>query len=83
MCLQTALGFGDRTGVPVWPNSPAWSTVPARRWQPDGRRLTSHDGDVLLEVSGELATLGDLLAAADAAAHAAVVFDKQGAAAPG
>lgn len=47
----------------------------AARWS---KALTAHDGDVLLEVSGELATLGDLLAAADAAAHAAVVFDKQG-----
>lgn len=79
MCLQTALGFGDRTGGPRLAELAGLVDGPraalAARWS---KALTAHDGDVLLEVSGELATLGDLLAAADAAAHAAVVFDKQG-----
>lgn len=78
MCLQTALGFGDRTGSPRLAELARLVDAPravlAARWS---KALAVHDGDALLEVSGDLAAMGDLLAAADAAAHAALAFDKQ------
>jgi len=79
MCLQTALGFGDRTGGARLAELAGQVDGPraalAARWS---KALNAHDGDSLLEISGDLAALGDLLAAADAAAHAALAFDKQG-----
>ena len=79
MCLQTALAFGDRTGGPRLAELAGLVDGPraalAARW---AKALTAHDGDTLLEVSEGLASIGDLLAAGDAAAHAALAFDKQG-----
>jgi ATP/maltotriose-dependent transcriptional regulator MalT len=39
------------------------------------RGLVDNDGDALLKVSHDLESMGDLIAAADAAAHAALAFD--------
>ena len=79
MCLQSALGFGDRAGAPRLADLAGLVDGPraalAARWS---KALTAHDGDTLLEISGDLASIGDLLAAGDAAAHAAQAFDKQG-----
>lgn len=75
MCLQAAIQFGDHrhgdrlaelAGIV---ESPRASLV--ARW---AMALGSNDGDVLLEVSRDLEEMGDQIAAADAAAHAAQAF---------
>ena len=75
VCLQAAIQFGDHhhgdrlaelAGIV---ESPRAALV--ARW---ALALGSNDGDVLLEVSRDLEEMGDRIAAADAAAHAALAF---------
>lgn len=77
-CLQAALQFGakpdtarlaqlaDLVGDP--------RSILVARW---AQALAANDGDGLLEISGDLETMGDRIAAADAAAQAAVGFERQ------
>lgn len=76
LCLQTALQFGDTqdhagrlnelAGLVEGPRAPV-----VARW---AAALAGRDGDALLAVSADLESIGDRIAAADAAAHAAEVF---------
>ncbi len=78
MCRQAGIQFGDHghesrlvelTAVVSGPRVAAvtaWATALAR-----------HDGDALMVVSAELEAIGDRVAAADAAAHAAREFRRQ------
>ena len=78
LCLQTAIQFGDNqhgdrlTELADLVEGPRARIV--ARW---ASAQTGHDGDGLLEVSDDLETMGDRIAAADAAAHAAKVFDRR------
>lgn len=78
VCLQTALQFGDNhsTGrlgeLAAVVEGPRAALV--ARW---AEALAAAVGDALLEISGDLEQMGDRIAAADAAAQAAVVFERQ------
>lgn len=76
LCLQTALQFGDNQhadrlaelgGLVEGPRA-----LIVARW---ASARTASDGEALLEVSRDLETMGDRIAAADAAAHAALAFN--------
>lgn len=79
MALQAAIQFGDRSrvdrlnelsSVVQGPRAPL-----VTRW---AKAINNEDGDELLVVSTELKRMGDRVAAADAAAHAAMAFDQIG-----
>jgi len=78
LCLQTAVQFGDRTCVPRLRELEAVVEGPrvglAARFA-EGVR----DGDAaqLVSVSEEFEAMGDIVAAVDAAAHAALAFRRQ------
>jgi DNA-binding CsgD family transcriptional regulator len=78
LCLQTAIQFGDDGHSDRLAELAALVEGPragiAARW---ADVLKCHDGDGLLEVSGDLETMGDRIGAADAAAHAAIAFGRQ------
>ena len=75
LCLQTAIQLGDKgnaerlTEIAMLVEGPRAAL--AARW---ASAQNGKDGQLLLEVSHDLETMGDRIAAADAAAHAAVVF---------
>ena len=79
MCLQAAIQFGDHrhtrrlTELADVVEGPRVAL--AVRW---ATALASNDGDVLMAVSGDLEQMGDRIAAADAAAHAAGAFQRDG-----
>jgi DNA-binding CsgD family transcriptional regulator len=84
MCLQTAVQFGDRTSAPRLRELQSIVEGPragvAARF---AQALQDDDGPQLSLVSTEFERMGDLVAAIDAAAHAALVFrrrDKRGSA---
>lgn len=79
LALQTAVCFGDRTvagrlaelaTMVDGPRAPAAAAHAAA--------LAADDGDGLRTASARFEEIGDLLAAADAAAHAAAVYARQG-----
>jgi DNA-binding CsgD family transcriptional regulator len=78
LCLQAAIQFGDRhsadrlTELAELVEGPRAGLV--TRW---AAALADHDGDALLAVSHELETMGDRIAAADAAAQASLVFHQR------
>ena len=78
MCLQTATQFGDRSGAPRLRELEAIVDGPrvglATRFAE-----ALHDGDAaeLAAVSEDFERMGDLVAAVDAAAHAAIGFRRQ------
>lgn len=78
-CLQTATQFGDRSGASRLRELEASVEGPrvgvAARF---ARALDAGDGGELAAVSGEFERIGDVIAAADAAAHAALVYRRQG-----
>jgi DNA-binding CsgD family transcriptional regulator len=79
LCLQTATQFGDRTGAPRLRELE--SIVEGPRAGLAGRFAEAlRDGDAagLVSVSEEFEHMGDLVAAVDSAAHAAVVYRNQG-----
>lgn len=75
LCLQTALQLGDKgnpgrlTTIETLVEGPRAGL--AARW---ATAQAAKDGPALLEVSHDLEAMGDRIAAADAAAHAAVIF---------
>lgn len=79
MCLQTAIQFGDTRGhterlaelatLVEGPRAPL-----VARW---AVARSGNDGEALMSVSTELEAMGDRLGAADAAAHAAQVFERR------
>jgi DNA-binding CsgD family transcriptional regulator len=78
LCLQTATQFGDRTGAPRLHELEA--IVEGPRAGVAARFATAlRDGDAagLSAVAEEFEQLGDLVAAVDAAAHAALVYRRQ------
>ncbi|RDH78878.1 LuxR family transcriptional regulator [Mycolicibacterium moriokaense] len=84
MCLQTATQFGDRNGVARLGELEAIVEGPraalAARF---AAALLADDGAELSSLSTEFEQLGDMLAAIDAAAHAAMAYrrhDKRGSA---
>ncbi|MGV1004467.1 MAG: LuxR C-terminal-related transcriptional regulator [Candidatus Nanopelagicales bacterium] len=78
LSLQTAIQFGDNGHEARLRELADLIDGPrariALRWC---RAQESHDGDSLLEVSSDLESMGDRIAAADAAAHAAQAFHRQ------
>jgi hypothetical protein len=79
MCLQTATQFGDRSGAPRLRELEG--IVEGPRVGVAARFAEGlHDGDAaqLASVSEEFEHLGDLVAAVDAAAHAALAYRRQG-----
>jgi DNA-binding CsgD family transcriptional regulator len=79
MCLQTATQFGDRSGAPRLRELESMVEGPrvgVATWFAEALR----DGDAaqLASVSEEFELLGDLVAAVDAAAHAALAYRRQG-----
>jgi len=78
MCLQTATQFGDRSGAPRLRELEA--IVDGPRVGLAARFAEAlHDGDAaeLAAVSEDFERMGDLVAAVDAAAHAAIGFRRQ------
>jgi DNA-binding CsgD family transcriptional regulator len=78
LCLQTAVQFGDHTSAPRLRELE--SMVEGPRVGLAARFAQSlHDGDAaeLMSVSEELESMGDLVAAVDAAAHAALAYRRQ------
>jgi DNA-binding CsgD family transcriptional regulator len=78
LCLQTATQFGDRTSAPRL--NELQSTVEGRRVGSAARfaaAMRDDDAVELSSVSEEFERLGDLVAAIDAAAHAALVYRRQ------
>lgn len=78
LCLQTAIQLGDRGNPNRLAEIATLVEGPraglAARW---ASAQAAKDGQMLLEVSHDLEAMGDRIAAADAAAHAAVVFSAQ------
>jgi DNA-binding CsgD family transcriptional regulator len=78
VCLQTAIQFGDRHTADRLAELATVIDAPraqlAARW---AVALADHDGDGLLTVSAGLETMGDRIAAADAAAHASLAFRRE------
>ena len=78
MCRQAGIQFGDHGHEPrlvelsAEVSGPRVAAVTA--W---AAALARHDGTALMAVSSELESMGDRVAAADAAAHAAVAFRRQ------
>jgi DNA-binding CsgD family transcriptional regulator len=84
LCLQTAVQFGDHSGVTRLGELEKVVEGPragvANRF---GAALSQSDGPALMAVSAELERLGDLVGAVDAAAHACIAFrrsDRRGSA---
>ena len=79
LCLQTATQFGDRTGAPRLRELESIVEGPraalAARF---AAALCDSDAAELRSVSEEFERMGDLIAAADAAAHAAMTYRRQG-----
>ncbi len=79
MCLQTATQFGDRSSAPRLRELEANVEGPrvgvAARF---AEALRDGDAAQLASVSEEFERLGDLVAAVDAAAHAALTYRRQG-----
>jgi DNA-binding CsgD family transcriptional regulator len=79
MCLQTATQFGDSSGAPRLRELEAIVEGPrvglAARF---GAALRDNDGAELSAVSKDFERMGDLVAAVDAAAHAALVYRREG-----
>ena len=79
MCLQTATQFGDRSGEPRLRELAAIVEGPraglAARF---AAALRAGDGAGLAAVSEDFERMGDLVAAVDAAAHAAIAYRCQG-----
>lgn len=77
VCLQAAIQFGDDqhacrlTELASLVESPRAAL--AARW---ATALAADNGDALPEISSELEAMGDRIAAADAAAHAALAFHR-------
>ena len=75
LCLQTAIQLGGNGNADRLSEIAATAEGPraalAARW---ASAQAGRDGQALLEVSHDLEAMGDRIAAADAAAHAAVVF---------
>jgi DNA-binding CsgD family transcriptional regulator len=75
LCLQAALQFGDNHNGDRLEELASQVEGPradiVARW---ARSHARRDGDALLEVSRDLEKMGDRIAAADAAAHAALAF---------
>ncbi|MCV6977026.1 helix-turn-helix transcriptional regulator [Mycobacterium bourgelatii] len=79
VCLQTAAQFGDRSGLPRLQELEA--TVEGPRVGLAARfsaALNDGDGAQLVAVSGDFERAGDLVAAADAAAQAALAYRAKG-----
>ena len=78
VCLQAAIQFGDRHTADRLAELVELVECPraelAAHW---AAALADHDGDGLLAVSHDLETMGDRIAAADAAAHAWRAFNQQ------
>ena len=78
LCLQTATQFGDRTGAPRLGELEAIVEGPraglAARF---AAALRDGDAAELAAVSEEFEQMGDLVAAIDAAAHAALAYRRQ------
>jgi DNA-binding CsgD family transcriptional regulator len=78
MCLQTATQFGDRSSGPRLRQIESIVEGPragtAARF---AEALHAGDGGELAAVSKEFETMGDLIAAIDAAAHAAIVYRRR------
>lgn len=78
VCLQTAVQFGDRTAAPRLRELESIVEGPrvglAARW---ATALREGDGIELLELSAEFERMGDLVAAVDCAAHAAIAYRRQ------
>jgi DNA-binding CsgD family transcriptional regulator len=78
-CLQTATQFGDRSGAPRLRELEAIVEGPrvglAARF---AEALRDGDAAELASVSEEFERMGDLVAAVDAAAHAAIAYRSQG-----
>jgi len=79
MCLQTATQFGDHSGASRLRELAATIEGPragvAARF---GAALAAGDGAALAAASEDFERMGDLVAAVDAAAHAAIAFRGQG-----
>jgi DNA-binding CsgD family transcriptional regulator len=79
MCLQTATQFGDHSGASRLGELAAIVEGPragaAARF---GAALAAGDGTALAAVSEDFERMGDLVAAVDAAAHAATAYRGQG-----
>lgn len=79
MCLQTATQFGDHSGASRLGELAAIVEGPragvAARF---GAALAAGDGAALAEVSKDFERMGDLVAAVDAAAHAAMAYRGRG-----
>jgi DNA-binding CsgD family transcriptional regulator len=79
VCLQTATQFGDRTSAPRLRELEAIVEGPrvglAARF---AEALRDGDAAELFTVSEEFERMGDLVAAVDAAAHAAIAYRRQG-----
>jgi DNA-binding CsgD family transcriptional regulator len=79
MCLQTATQFGDHSGASRLGELAAIVEGPragaAARF---GAALAAGDGTALAAVSEDFERMGDLVAAVDAAAHAAMAYRGQG-----
>jgi DNA-binding CsgD family transcriptional regulator len=79
MCLQTATQFGDHSGASRLGELAATIEGPragaAARF---GTALGAGDGPALAAVSQDFEQMGDLVAAVDAAAHAAMAYRGQG-----
>ena len=79
VCLQTALQFGDNHSAVRLSELAGLTEGPraalVARW---AEALAAADGDALLEISGDLEQMGDRMAAADAAAQAALAFERDG-----
>jgi DNA-binding CsgD family transcriptional regulator len=78
LCLQTATQFGDRTSTPRLRELE--SLVEGPRVSLAARFAAAmHDGDAveLSSVSEEFECMGDLVAAVDSAAHAALIYRRQ------
>ena len=78
VCLQTATQFGDRSGAPRLRELESIVEGPrvglAARF---AEALRDGDAAELAAVSEEFERMGDLVAAVDAAAHAAIVYRRQ------
>ena len=79
VCLQTATQFGDSSGAPRLRELEAIVEGPrvglAARF---AAALRDNDGAELATVSEDFERMGDLVAAVDAAAHAALAYRRQG-----
>ena len=78
LCLQTATQFGDRSGACRLRELESVVEGPrvglAARF---AEALRDGDADELVSVSADFETMGDLVAAVDAAAHAALTYRRQ------